>query len=232
MDSILKNESFKRFATGIILGFCFFGAYFHSLLLFSLILFALLFIILFFEWPTLINLPITNIKYWLISIFYPILPISTLIYLNIKFRDTDFLFPLYPFIVSWTADTGGYILGKLIGKHKICPNISPGKSWEGFLGSFTAVTVLNIFILPGIKTFPFVLYLQSFFPILLFSFLLTTIAFLGDIFISYLKRKRDLKDTGNLLPGHGGLLDRFDSVLFVSTLLLLIIIVDKLISSL
>ncbi len=226
MSSILKNENFKRFVTGSILGFCFFGSYFHSLLLFTLILFALLFIILFFEWPQLINLKITNPKYWAISLFYPTLPISTLIYLNLKFRSSDFLFPLYPFFVSWCADTGAYILGKLIGKHKICPTISPGKSWEGLLGGFISVTVFNVLVLPGIKTFPFVIYLQSFFPILLFSFLVTIIAFLGDIFISYLKRKRNLKDTGNLLPGHGGLLDRFDSVLFVSTLILLIILVN------
>ncbi|MFH1461475.1 MAG: phosphatidate cytidylyltransferase [bacterium] len=231
MKTILKNENFQRFVTGLILGFCFFGSYFHSLLLFSLILIALLFIILFFEWPKLINLKITNFKYWLISFIYPILPISTLIYLNLTFRSKDFLLPLYPFFVSWTADTGAYILGKLIGKHKICPTISPGKSWQGLFGGFISVTIFNILYLPGIKTFPFTIYLQSFFPILLFSFLITIIAFLGDIFISFLKRKIGLKDTGNLLPGHGGLLDRFDSVLFVSTLLMLIILANKLINN-
>lgn len=227
MSSILKNENFQRFATGSILGFCFFGSYFHSLLLFTMILFALLFIILLFEWPKLTGLKITNFKYWLISLFYPTLPISTLIYLNLKFRNSDFLFPLYPFFVSWCADTGAYILGKLIGKHKICPTISPGKSWEGLFGGFISVTIFNLLVLPGIKTFPFVVYLQSLLPIILFSFLVTIVAFLGDIFISFLKRKRGLKDTGTLLPGHGGLLDRFDSVLFVSTLLLLIILANK-----
>lgn len=227
MSSILQNENFKRFATGLILGFCFFGAYFHSLLLFTLILITLLFIVLFFEWPQLVDLKISNPKYWFISIIYPIIPIITLIYLNLKFRNNDFLFPLYPFFVSWVADTGAYILGKLIGKHKVCPTISPGKSWEGLFGGFISVTIFNILVLPGIKTFPFVVYLQSFFPILLFSFLVTIVAFLGDIFISYLKRKKGLKDTGNLLPGHGGLLDRFDSVLFVSTLLLMIILINR-----
>lgn len=232
MKTILKNENFQRFATGLILGFCFLGSYFHSLLLFSLILFALLFIILFFEWPKLVNLKIITFKYWLISFIYPILPISTLIYLNLSLRNKDFLIPLYPFLISWTADTGAYILGKLIGKHKICPAISPGKSWEGLFGGLISVIIFNIIYLPGIKTLPFVIYLQSFFPILLFSFLITIIAFLGDIFISFLKRKRGLKDTGNLLPGHGGLLDRFDSVLFVSTLLILIILANKLINKL
>lgn len=227
ISSILKNENFKRFATGLILGFCFFGAYFHSALLFTLILFALSFIILFFEWPKLTGLSIKSFKYWLISIVYPILPIASMIYFSLSYRKYDFILPLYPFLVSWSADTGAYILGKMIGKHKVCPSISPGKSWEGLFGGFLAVSTFNLIVLPGIKSFPFVIYLKSVFSILLFSFLLTMVAFLGDIFISYLKRKRELKDTGNLLPGHGGLLDRFDSVLFISVLLFLIVILNR-----
>ncbi|MBD3231731.1 hypothetical protein GF322_03645 [Candidatus Dependentiae bacterium] len=225
MKSILKNEMFKRFASGIFLGLCFFGAYLHSKTLFSLILLAILLIILFFEWPQLV--PFKNLKFWLVSFFYPILPFLTLIYLNQKYRSFDILFPLYPFIVSWIADTFAYISGKFFGKHKICPAISPGKSWEGLIGGFFGVNIFNILFLPGIKFFPFVVYLQGIIPIMLLSLLITIIAFLGDIFISYLKRKNALKDTGDLLPGHGGLLDRFDSVLFVSLLILLIIIVSN-----
>lgn len=222
MKKLLDNEIFKRFASGIILGFCFFGAYIHSEILFSLILLAILLIILFFEWPKIY--PFSRKYLWLVSIFYPILPMLTLIYLNIRYRQDDILFPLYPFIVSWVADSSAFIFGKLFGKHKICPKISPGKSWEGLFGGILGVTIFNIIYLPGIKVFPFYIYLNGIFPILLLSFLLTIIAFLGDIFVSYLKRKSNLKDTGNLLPGHGGLLDRFDSVLFVSIVILLIII--------
>lgn len=226
MNLILNNENIKRFTTAIILGFSFFGAYFHSELLFIFILLILAFIILLFEWPKLTGFSIKSYKYWLISILYPILPITSLIYFSLNYRKYDFIFPLYPFLVSWSADTGAYILGKMIGKHKICPSISPGKSWEGLFGGFLAVLTFNLLILPGIKSFPFIIYLKSIFSIILFSFLLTIVAFLGDIFISYLKRKRGLKDTGNLLPGHGGLLDRFDSVLFVSVLLFLIVVLS------
>ena len=222
MKSLLKNEVFKRFVTGILLGFCFFGSYLHSAILFSFILLAILLIILFFEWPKLV--PFKGIKFWLISIFYPILPMLTLIYLNHKYRDIDILFPLYPFIVCWVGDTCAYIVGKSFGKHKICPAISPGKSWQGLFGGFFGITVFNIFYLPGMKVLPFVAYLQNIFTVFLLSFLFTVVAFLGDISVSFLKRKRGLKDTGDLLPGHGGLLDRFDSVLFVSVLVFLIII--------
>ncbi len=225
--SLLKNENFRRFASGLILGFCFFGSYFHSLLLFVFILFAILFIMLFFELPTLINLPLASFKFWLIAFLYPILPIFTLIYLTIEYRNIDFIFPLYPFIVSWVADTGAYLLGKMFGKHKICPTISPGKSWQGLFGGFISVFVFNIFILPGIKSFPFVLYLNSLLAIFLFSLLITVVAFLGDIFESILKRRVNIKDSGILLPGHGGLFDRFDSVLFVAVFLLLIIWINK-----
>ena len=222
MKNILKNENFKRFFSGTILGFCFFGAYLHSAILFSFILLAIMLIILFFEWPLLFTAK--GFKFWLISFFYPCLPILTLIYLNLTYRSYDILFPLYPFIVSWVGDTGAYMVGKLFGKNKICPKISPGKSWEGLLGGFFGILIFNIIYLPGIKVFPFVAYINGFIPILLLAFLITIVAFLGDIFVSYLKRKSGLKDSGNLLPGHGGLLDRFDSVFFVSLLILLLIL--------
>ncbi|KKP23841.1 MAG: Phosphatidate cytidylyltransferase [candidate division TM6 bacterium GW2011_GWF2_28_16] len=228
LKEILNNENFKRFLTGSILGFCFFYSYFHTTLLFTFILFALLLIILFFEWPKLINYQLNSYKFWLISFFYPILPVFSLIYLNIFYREQDFILPLYPFIVSWVADTGAYILGKLFGKHKICPTISPGKSWQGLFGGFISVFIFNIFFLPGIKSAPFIFYLNNIYFILLFSFLVTIISFFGDIFISKLKRNKGLKDTGSLLPGHGGLLDRFDSVLFVAVLIFIIIIFNKL----
>ena len=222
MKNLLKNENFKRFFSGTILGICFFGAYIHSAILFSFILLAIMLIILFFEWPPLS--PFSGIKFWLFSFFYPCLPVLTLIYLNMTYRSYDILFPLYPFIVSWVADTGAYMVGKLFGKNKICPQISPGKSWEGLFGGFLGILIFNILYLPGIKVFPFVAYIKGFIPIFLLTILITIVAFLGDIFISYLKRKSGLKDSGTLLPGHGGLLDRFDSVFFVSLLILLLII--------
>ncbi len=225
MFDFIKGENFQRFASGIILGFCFFGAYLHSEALFSIILSAILLIILFFEWPYLV--PFKGIKYWAISLFYPTLPILTLIYLNHAYRGSDILFPLYPFIVSWVGDSSAYMVGKLFGKHKVCPHISPGKSWEGLFGGFLGVLVFNVLYLPGIKVFPFVLYLNGIVPIVIFSFLLTIVGFLGDVSISYLKRKNKLKDTGILLPGHGGLLDRFDAVLLVSIVILLLIIGSK-----
>ncbi|MFA5074497.1 MAG: phosphatidate cytidylyltransferase [Candidatus Babeliales bacterium] len=236
MINFFKSEIFKRVISGSILGFCFFYAYIHSALLFSFILLAILLIILFFEWPKL--LPSTNrrtisgiLKYLFISFFYPILPILILIFLNHAYRSQNILFPLYPFIVSWVGDTGAFILGKLFGKHKICPKISPGKSWEGLFGGFVGILIFNILYLPGIYIFPFVAYVKSFLTIISLSILLTITGFFGDISISFLKRKNGLKDTGVLLPGHGGLLDRFDAVFLNAIIIALLIIFSHILSN-
>jgi phosphatidate cytidylyltransferase len=222
MDKLLKNEIVKRVVSGSILCFCFFGAYLHSPLLFSFILLACLMVMLYFEWSKLIV--IRGYKFWLLSFLYPILPMLNLIFLNHWYRNQDILFPLYPFIVAWVGDTAAFTFGKLWGKHKICPTISPGKSWEGLLGAFVGIMIFNILYLPGITVFPFTAYLQGPGMIALLSFLLTIVAFLGDIFESFLKRKREIKDSGTLLPGHGGLMDKFDSVSFISILVLLLIV--------
>lgn len=193
---------------------CFGGAYLHSALLFSLLLSAVLIIILFFEWPKLI--PLQQILYQLLTLFYPTLPLVLLIILTITTYPIDFYLPLYPFFVAWSADTCGYAIGKLFGKHKMCPSISPGKSWEGFAGSTLGVFVAHLWIVPRTKLFSSTIFATKTSALMLLSIAMTIIAFLGGFFLSYLKRKNNLKDAGTVLPGHGGLLDRFDSVLFVT----------------
>jgi len=208
------NELVKRCFTSLLIVACFGGAYLHSAMLFSFLLGSILAFILIIEWPRLI--PIKKIKFLFLTLFYPVLPNLILIWLTLTFYDTDFYLPLYPFIVSWTADTMGYFTGKTIGRHKICPSISPGKSWEGLLGSIIGVSIVHLFLLPHISHFSYVLTFPYSINIILFSIMMTTIAFLGGLFMSCLKRMQGLKDAGDLLPGHGGLLDRFDSVFFVA----------------
>ncbi|MFH1643885.1 MAG: phosphatidate cytidylyltransferase [bacterium] len=232
-SDLLGNEIFKRTSVGLILGLCFLGAYIHSQLLFLFILLFLLIEILVFEWPKLVTFnnltrPFGRTIILLMiffTIIYPILPIFSLFYLHWMFYAQDFLLPLYPFLVAWSGDTGAFIVGKLIGKHKIVPSISPKKSWEGLLGGFIATFVFNFFYLPGIKISPFPKIVHKFWLLVLFSAVITVVGFFGDIFVSFLKRKKNLKDTGNLLPGHGGFLDRFDSVLFIAVFVLVLILV-------
>ena len=116
---------------------------------------------------------------------------------------------IYLFFVVWAADIGAYTFGKLWGNHKLIPNVSPGKSWEGFLGGLIFVTVIAVV---GVTYFNPVSVMQWF--ILIYSCFIVSI--FGDLFISMLKRKCKLKDTGHILPGHGGVLDRLDSLISAS----------------
>lgn len=208
------KEFFKRVLTSIFLVVIFGGAYLHSMLLFMFLLAVIFLVVLFVEWPRL--LPSHGLEAILVSLIYPGLPIMGMLGLHILYYVRDFYFPLYPFFIAWAADTGGYVVGKICGKHKICPTISPGKSWEGLMGSFAAVFIINMLILPRI-TSNFSLFIQanSIFLMIFFSLALTVLSFFGGLFLSLLKRGKQLKDAGNILPGHGGFLDRFDSVFAV-----------------
>ncbi|NML72014.1 phosphatidate cytidylyltransferase [Chryseobacterium sp. RP-3-3] len=110
-------------------------------------------------------------------------------------------------VVTELNDVFQYLMGKFFGKHKITPKISPNKTLEGFIGGvFLTIILSNILGFFLLKT-----------DILVNTILGTILGisgFIGDIFMSYLKRKTNIKDTGTLLPGHGGLLDRMDSLIF------------------
>ena len=111
-------------------------------------------------------------------------------------------------------DTGSYIMGSLFGQKKIFPSISPNKTIEGFI--FGSIFAFLIALLIN-----FFLNLFSFSNLFLFSSLLILSAFIGDVLQSIFKRKSNLDNSSNLLPGHGGFFDRFDSIIFSSYLLLL-----------
>lgn len=208
-------EFLKRSITGIILIFSLAGAYIYSSFLFTLLLTVILLVILASEWPGLI--PTKNILLSIIiTIAYPIMPFGTLIWLVQRYYIIDFYLPLYPFLVAWTADTFGYFVGKIIGYHKIYPSISAGKSWEGLAGSIVGVFVMHLLLLPHINIFASTYWVNNYLVLALFSVLITVISFFGGFLLSILKRNKNLKDAGSLLPGHGGFLDRFDGVLFVT----------------
>lgn len=210
------NEICRRILTGVISGVLFLGAYIYFPLIFSLFLIIILFIILFIEWPYLIS-P-TLLKFWFITPIYPILPVLCLLYLQWSYRNIGGIIPLYPFLSAWIFDTSSYFSGRFLGYHKICPLISPKKSWEGLFGGGVGVLVLNFVLFKD----------EGILFVLSASVLLVGIAFLGDIFVSFLKRQAKIKDSGNILPGHGGLLDRFDSVFFVALAVVCYLFIIKL----
>lgn len=207
------KEFIKRSMTAALLVATFSGAYLHSSLLFSLLLAAIFLVVLCNEWPGLV--PVSGFGGVLFSLLYPCLPMAGLLVLHNLYYPQDFYLSLYPFLIGWTADTCGYVVGKLSGWHKICPSISPGKSWEGLAGSFVGVVAANFLILPSLEA-PFAFAVRAHIVwVIALSALLTVIAFLGGLMISVFKRAKNLKDAGNVLPGHGGFLDRLDSVFAV-----------------
>lgn len=117
----------------------------------------------------------------------------------------------------WIADIGAYFAGKSFGKHKLAPSISPGKSWEGAIGGWLAVLVIAAAsMLHPALTETFAVRVQTKWGWLGFAAVMTllvTASIVGDLFESQLKRRISMKDSSNLLPGHGGVLDRIDALI-------------------
>jgi phosphatidate cytidylyltransferase len=110
--------------------------------------------------------------------------------------------------VVWLADVAAYFSGRALGRHKLAPSISPGKTWEGAIGGGLAVIIYGFILSPWLPAS-----ISGNHGLLFFALaLLTVISVIGDLFESLLKRQAGLKDSSNILPGHGGVLDRIDSL--------------------
>ena len=118
------------------------------------------------------------------------------------------LLPLSVFVFLWVNDTGAYCVGSLLGRHKLFPRISPGKSWEGCIGGAVFVLVVAYIISYYIDNG-----ILSTLQWLGLGLVVVVFGTWGDLVESLFKRTLGIKDSGNILPGHGGMLDRFDSSL-------------------
>lgn len=135
-------------------------------------------------------------------------------------RAVGFTTLLYGMLIVWITDSGAYLIGRQIGKHKLAPKVSPNKTWEGSIGgTLSAVIIAAIYL--------------HFFPVgydnyglmILATLFLSIMGQFGDLIESALKRYYGVKDSGKILPGHGGILDRFDSMLLVMPLMKLLAII-------
>ncbi len=155
--------------------------------------------------------PFENSALTIIGTIYVILPIMLLNHLIefdvSSYSITNFWPVLTIFILVWCNDTFAYLIGRKLGKHKLFERISPKKSWEGFFGGMIFSVIGGITIAYFIEA-PLHQYI-------IYAVLISVVGTIGDLVESMLKRSLDLKDSGVILPGHGGILDRFDAVLFV-----------------
>lgn len=118
---------------------------------------------------------------------------------------------LYVFLLVWGADSGAYFFGRALGKYKLAPRVSPGKSWEGALGGLFTSGVIAFVFLQATPDDVFGRALETV-PFIVVSVATVAISVLGDLAESMFKRQAGIKDSSNLIPGHGGILDRVDSL--------------------
>ena len=159
--------------------------------------------------------PVADWAYTMLGQMYVALPLSMINILAFEVDGQwgvsfDPLLPLSIFIFLWTNDSGAYCCGSLLGKHKLFPRVSPGKSWEGSIGG--CVLVLAVAALIGWWANSGEMTHQlSIAAWMGLGLVVVVFGTLGDLVESLFKRTLGIKDSGNLLPGHGGMLDRFDS---------------------
>ena len=143
--------------------------------------------------------------------------ISRIVALRDYGKEFGSFYVLLTLAVAWLSDTGAYFFGKYLGKNRLCPDISPKKTFEGFLGGIL-VCILSVMLI-GFIFDNFIFsekYSINYFILFLLGLIGSPISALGDLCFSAVKRNCHVKDFGNVIPGHGGILDRFDSVIFVA----------------
>lgn len=202
----LFNINFKKRLITTLFGIAGFLVLFYLTppIVFSIVLVLLGLWIALQEWPLLCSF--SNPPCAALFLFYPIPSFVIAIILN----QSPLTHPLFGWMIITVNlhDSAAYVAGTLFGKHKIAPTVSPKKSLEGLFGGFLALFIAHFFIIARKGT--------SVADILMISWIVSVLATLGDFFESYLKRRAGVKDSGSLLPGHGGLLDRFDALIFVT----------------
>lgn len=151
--------------------------------------------------------PFLNIAYTVLGSIYIAMPFSMLYHLG-YYNSTDYNYQLILgfFFLLWTSDTGAYLAGKFLGKHKLFERISPKKTWEGSIGGAILTTVIAYILSLYFTNLSVVNWITI-------GLIISIFGGLGDLVESLLKRSLKIKDSGNILPGHGGILDRFDGLL-------------------
>ena len=137
----------------------------------------------------------------------------------VALRQIDIMYIVFTFAVVWSCDSFAYFIGVPFGKHKMSPKISPKKSWEGFFGGVISATIIGSLILMSFTSI-------SICGTIILSLSCAILTVLGDLLESAAKRQAKVKDSGNLIPGHGGVLDRIDGLLPVALLVFIVAMVS------
>jgi len=153
--------------------------------------------------------PFTGIAYTFLGVIYIVLPFVSFLSLGFLTGAYNYRLPLGFMLILWGNDTGAYLMGRFFGRRRLFERISPKKTWEGLIGGILlALVVSSVLALyyPVISVWQWVG----------MALLISVFGTFGDLVESMLKRSRQVKDSGSILPGHGGLLDRFDGLLLAA----------------
>jgi len=164
--------------------------------------------------------PFQNAAFTISGVIYIALPFALLSFFFNPFFRNEFYHPeilLSFFFISWMNDIGAYLIGSAFGKHRLFERISPKKSWEGSFGGLLFSVITAVVCAQFFTIFP----LWQWFTI---SLIIVVTGTYGDLVESMFKRSLNIKDSGKIMPGHGGILDRFDAVFFAAPFVLLFII--------
>jgi len=157
------------------------------------------------SYPEKLNLKYLTLQ--ILAIFYVLIVFGGSSF-ELHGRSGNAIFFLFLLSICFFSDIGGYVIGKSIGGMRLT-KISPKKTISGSIGSFS-FSILALLLFYNYDQYEYSLSINNF----LFCLIISLVCQLGDLFISYIKRKAKIKDTGNILPGHGGLLDRVDGIIF------------------
>ena len=202
----------------------FLSSYFVSMGLvnsrFLLLNIPFIFLIFIFELYSKAQHPFQNIAFTLLGIIYVALPFSLLNFIVTCTSTYSHQILFGCFFILWSCDTGAYLAGSAFGKNKLFVRVSPGKSWEGSIGgamiSYTVAYIISRWYTD--------IHLNNW---LIIATILIVIGTLGDLVESLFKRSINVKDSGNLLPGHGGILDRFDSLIMATPFIFTYLYIER-----
>jgi phosphatidate cytidylyltransferase len=161
---------------------------------------------MFYEWTRIVRG--WGVTWNIAGFLYALVPAISLLWIRDR-ADNGLALLLWTFVVTWSVDIGAYLAGRRFGRRKLAPAISPGKTWEGLYGGIAAAALLGG-LWVAYTGLPLVLLAAA--PVF------AAAAQAGDLFESWMKRRAGVKDSGDWLPGHGGVLDRLDGLVVVATL--------------
>ena len=212
----MDKELLNRFLSSIFLIPIIIFIIIEGGIIFNIFIF-ICFLITLFEWHNMSK----KFNHFIPGIFFLFFSFFSIYHLRNQLNE-DYLYFLLVLLICITTDIGGYVIGKLIKGPKLS-KISPKKTYSGMLGSFLFPIIFSYFFLK-IQFFDNTIFMTS--EILIFTILISATSQIGDLVISYFKRISKIKDTGKLIPGHGGILDRIDGMIFAFPVSLIVLLTN------